>query len=423
MKNIKHIGIAGVLSLTVLLSGCGGSEPSSELPQTSEAPEVTSKPQSTEPEAPSAESSAPESASTTSSEQEPAPETAESGEEILGTLTVDSPNEDAGYSADWLYGTWSTVSLNGTDYWDFADERGIDGEVQFIFDSEGCDVLRGSEGIIYKLDYKVTDSGVMLRDNESGTDSALTYNAAEDTLTLNDDGNTIVYIRGSNPRKNGAQSTAGEGMYGLWSVALINGEDFWTSDKLLPEQYGEFFVEINESGMRSINNDGFTKYFQLQPTDNGAEFIDDRDGMKYTLNYDSTGDTITCFQTDQPDGDKMTLKRGSNPKDGVKRNCEWLYGTWSAVTMNGKDYWTFAVENNLDNEAQLVFTPDYCFAFGEGGNTNKYSFTADSTGVTIHVSDSYDVACMYNSSTDRMMVNDEQAGQTVVVKRGTNPRS
>ena len=91
--------------------------------------------------------------------------------------------------------------------------------------------------------------------------------------------------------------------------------------------------------------------------------------------------------------------------------------------MNGKDYWTFAVENNLDNEAQLVFTPDYCFAFGEGGNTNKYSFTADSTGVTIHVSDSYDVACMYNSSTDRMMVNDEQAGQTVVVKRGTNPRS
>lgn len=424
MKSIKYIGIAGALSLTVLLSGCSGSEQTSEQSQTSAAPEVTTKPQSAAPQTTSAESSATESTVPESTAPDPEQETAEFSSDNSGTPEKEPPEASGGYSADWLYGTWSTLTLNGADYWDFADERGIDGEVQLVFDSEGCDVIRGSEGVVFELQYIVTDSGAEIWENESGDKAVLTYNAAEDTLSVDDGENNFVCIRGSNPRKNGAQNSAGEGLYGLWSTVTVNGEDFWTSDRFMQAQTGECLVEINESGFRAINNYECRGYFPLRPTDNGAEFTDPRDGLDYVLSYDAASDAVICYQKSQPEGDTMTLKRGTNPKDGAVRASEWLYGTWSAVTVNGEDFWSCADAKNYSNEAQLVFTPDYCYASEEDGSfAKKYSFTADGTGAAIHVTDSYNVTCMYNSVTDRIMVKDEQSQQTIVMKRGTNPRT
>ena len=117
----------------------------------------------------------------------------------------------------------------------------------------------------------------------------------------------------------------------------------------------------------------------------------------------------------------MVMKRGSNPKPGTQNNCGWLYGTWSAVTVNGKDFWAYAQANGIDYEWQLVFATDTCFAIA--GDTNKTSYTVDGDIVTVSVGISTSQTAMYNSTTDMLMLNDEQAGQTIVMKRGTNPRS
>lgn len=422
----RYIAIAGALALSVLLSGCSGSNVTSvDSSQNSGSAEVTSKSQTPQQEA---DNEAPVQSDTTavptvesSRAESTAAPAGESEEEILGTLTMDSPSVNVDYPADWLYGTWSTVSLNGYDYWEYADLRGFDGEVQMIFSSDGGKVTRGSEGVIVEFTFKVTDSGVTITDKLDGSSSELTYDPAADTLTSTDDDVTVVFIRGANPRDSGAENPVGEGIYGLWSVSLVNGEDFWTSDRMAPEQSGECFVEINESGLRAIDNYDVTEYFKVRPTDNGAEFTDSRDGQDYVLTYDETADTITTFQKSQPNGDTMVMKRGSNPKPGTQNGCGWLYGTWSAVTVNGQDFWAYAQESGIDCEWQLVFSLDICFVIS--GDTAKCSYTADGSSVTILSGISTSQNAMYNSSTDMLMLNDEQAGQTIVMKRGTNPRS
>ncbi|MGN1340675.1 MAG: hypothetical protein ACI4WS_10315 [Oscillospiraceae bacterium] len=420
----RYIGIAGALALSVLLSGCSGSSESSGSSQTSGSAEVVSGTETSQPE----ESTAPvdaydlaPAASTAETAPIQQPEVpAEETEEIPAAQTTESPAANVDYPADWLYGTWSTLTLNGYDYWEYADEQGIDGEVQLIFSSDGVKVTRGSEGVVDEFSYTVTDSGVAITDKESGDTKELTYDPAADTLSFAKNNDTVVYIRGTNPRYPGAESHVGEGIYGLWSVVTLNGEDFWTSDRMVPEQSGESFIEINESGLRTIDNYG-TDYYEMRLTDTGAEFTTTRDGEDYVLTYDETSDTITAFQKSQPDGDTMVMKRGSNPKPGTQSDCGWLYGTWSAVTVNGQEFWTYAQENGIDFEWQLVFSSDTCFAIAE--DTYKTSYTVDGNTVTVLSGVSTSQTAMYNSSTDMLMLNDEQAGQTIVMKRGTNPRS
>lgn len=421
----RYIGIIGALALSVMLTACsGGSVSSVDSSQNSDSAEVTSNTQTpqqkTGSDIPPQEDAAGASTSEDSAAERHESPTAESAEEILGTLTMELPGDSGGYSADWLYGTWSALTLNGSDYWEFADAQGIDGEVQMSFGSDGGKVTKGSDGVVVEFTFKVTDSGVAITDKESGDRSEFTYNPAGDTLTSTDDDVTVVFIRGANPRKSGAESAVGEGIYGLWSAVTVNGEDFWTSDRMAPEQSGECFIEINESGLRTINNYA-TDYYEVRLTDTGAEFTNPRDGEDYVLTYDETSDTITAFQKSQPEGDTMVMKRGSNPKPGTQNSCGWLYGTWSAVTVNGQDFWAYAQVNGIDYEWQLVFATDTCF--GIAGDTNKTSYTVDGNTVTVFSGVSTSQTAMYNSTTDMLMLNDEQAGQTIVMKRGTNPRS
>lgn len=421
----RYIGIIGALALSVMLCGCsGGNSSVTDSSQTSGGTESVSNAEIPQPE----DSSAPDedkndtpALSTVEIPPEQKEPTAEETEdEILGTLTMESPDVSVDYPADWLYGTWSTLTLNGCDYWEYADEQGFDGEMQMIFSSDGGEVTRGSDGVILEFSYTVTDSGVTITGNQDGRSSELTYDSAADTLTSVDDDVTAVFIRGANPRNSGTESSVGEGIYGLWSAVTLNGEDFWTSDRIVTEQSGECFIEIDESGLRTTDNYA-TDCYAVRLTDTGAEFTTPRDGVDYVLTYDKASDTITAFQKSQPEGDTMTLKRGSNPKPGTQNNCGWLYGTWSAVTVNGQEFWAYAQENGIDFEWQLVFSSDTCFAIAE--DTNKSSYAVDGNTVTVFSGVSTSQTAMYNSATDMLMLNDEQAGQTIVMKRGTNPRS
>lgn len=423
----RYIGIIVVLTLSVLISGCSdGNVSGTDSSHTSGSAEVTSNVQEVQPEEITADSDLPD-VTTAAPTEESAPEQLpdvpqeDTEEEILGTLTLEAPAQSSGYSAEWLYGTWSALSLNGFDYWEYADEQGIDGEMQLIFGSDGVKATRGSEGVVGEFSYTVTDSGVAITDSESGDTGELTYDPATDTLSLRKNNDSVVYIRGENPRKSGAEISAGAGIYGLWSTVTVNGEDFWTSDRMAPEQSGECFIEINESGFRAINNYEATDYYEVSLTDTGTEFTTTLNGEEYVLTYDETSDTITAFQRSQPDGDTLVMKRGSNPKPGTQSGYGWLYGTWSAVTVNGKDFWTYAREDGIDNEWQLVFSSDTCFTIAE--DTNKTRYTVDGDIVTVYYGVSSSQTAIYNSSTDMLMLNDEQAGQTIVMKRGTNPRS
>lgn len=422
----RLITLAGVLAISAALSGCSGSNVTrvESTPESSEAVTSstvnTTKPKSDSESVPVQDDTSTVVSVESSGAELPPASAEETEEEILGTLTIESPTANVDYPADWLYGTWSAFTLNGNDYWEFADQQGIDGEVQMIFGSDGGRFTRGSEGVIMEFTYKVTDSGVILTDKESNDVIELTYDPAADALTMLDDDLTAVFIRGGNPRESGTEIPVGEGVYGLWSVSTLNGEDYWESDAFA-EIVGESFLEINESGLRTINNYETTDYCEVRLTDTGAEFTDTRYDEEYVLTYDEASDTLICFLKSEPQGDIMVMKRGSNPKPGTQNDCGWIYGTWSAVTVNGQDFWTFAQEEDIDYEWQLVFSTDTCFAIGD--DTAKCGYSVDGDIVTVLSGVSTTQTAMYNSSTDMLMLNDEQAGQTIVMKRGTNPRS
>ena len=169
----RYIGIIGALALSVMLTACsGGSVSSVDSSQNSDSAEVTSNTQTpqqkTGSDIPPQEDAPGASTSEDSAAARHEAPTAESDEEILGTLTMELPGDSGGYSADWLYGTWSALTLNGSDYWEFANAQGIDGEVQMIFGSDGGKVTKGSDGVVVEFTFKVTDSGVAITDKESG---------------------------------------------------------------------------------------------------------------------------------------------------------------------------------------------------------------------------------------------------------------
>lgn len=113
---MKKYMAAAVLITIVLAAGCTGnasSQSESSSQTDSSTAEVTTSAAPTE---------QPEEAPVTEAVPEPAETTAAQTE---ATQDTSAPEEQGGYIADWIYGTWSAVSVNGQDYWDYAFANGL----------------------------------------------------------------------------------------------------------------------------------------------------------------------------------------------------------------------------------------------------------------------------------------------------------
>ena len=110
------------------------------------------------------------------------------------------PQPEAGldYIADWIYGTWSVISVNGQDYWEYAAQNDEDQEKMMIFTAQGVDITSGDR-VLRTLSYRITDEGAEIRDTD-GEIIMMTYSPQDDTLTFTADGYTTVVKRGTNPK-------------------------------------------------------------------------------------------------------------------------------------------------------------------------------------------------------------------------------
>ena len=102
------------------------------------------------------------------------------------------------YIADWIYGTWSVISVNGQDYWEYAAQNDEDQEKMMIFTAQGVDITSGDR-VLRTLSYRITDEGAEIRDTD-GAVILMTYSPQDDTLTFTADGYTTVVKRGRNPK-------------------------------------------------------------------------------------------------------------------------------------------------------------------------------------------------------------------------------
>ncbi len=310
MKKTNHIVISGILALTVLLSGCAGNAESSEDSQTPEMPELTSsEPQSSEPEASTdeSESSAPESTEPEVISDASAAEESDAGSDIPVTTSSDIPDVTGGYMADWIYGTWSNISVNGQDFWDYADEMGLDGEYQLVFDSTSCQRVSGSKGVDYTYTYQITDDGVVLYDEDMTVWCSFVYDPSKDILTYSDGENYTEFKRGTNPRKEASENYEAGWIYGTWSVITVDGQDFW---KWADENdiSSELMLEFDSDGVRALPSADDSEKMKYRITDDGAVITYEYGDVVMT--YDSSNDTLTM--TDG--GIVYVMKRGTNPR-------------------------------------------------------------------------------------------------------------
>ena len=185
----KYMAAAVLISYIVLAAGCTGSASSqseSSLQTDSSTAEVTTSAAPTE---------QPEEVSETEAVPEPAETTAAQTE---ATQDTSAPEEQGGYIADWIYGTWSVISVNGQDYWEYAAQNDEDQEKMMIFTAQGVDITSGDR-VLRTLNYRITDEGAEIRDTD-GAVILMTYSPQDDTLTFTADGYTTVVKRGTNPK-------------------------------------------------------------------------------------------------------------------------------------------------------------------------------------------------------------------------------
>ena len=102
------------------------------------------------------------------------------------------------FIADWIYGTWSVISVNGQDYWEYAAQNDEDQEKMMIFTAQGVDITSGDR-VLRTLSYRITDEGAEIKDTD-GAVILMTYSPQDDTLTFTADGYTTVVKRGTNPK-------------------------------------------------------------------------------------------------------------------------------------------------------------------------------------------------------------------------------
>ncbi len=456
----KKYFAAALLSAAVLLSGCAGNVSRVEDQQDS-AGDSSSDMRDSEvstPKSPETDKAV-QASSAGSDESDDAGETVdavlgalteESAEEVLGTLTIESPWGADGYSADWLYGTWSVISVNDQDFWEYADANGFENEYQLTFDSSGGARAIGVNGDEFLYRYRVTDNGARLYDDQLEVKvGSLTYDPDTDLITMTDTYNNFVMKRGSNPRGGTGENSGADWIYGVWSVTEADGQDYWKwVDENHPEM-GESIIEFTADGARSYSYDREDDRFFLSDmmkfsvTGSSVVMTDEygdvytltydsaKDliyGDVYTLTYDSANDLITASETE--DDHALTLKRGTNPRSGEKSATEWVYGTWSISSVNGKDYWTFADEEGIWTEKQLVFLPDYCLTLDESLSDYNKMWKCYSDGSQVIIvgdiitgDDEGEICVQYNSATDMIRLTSEEQNMVVVMKRGSNPRT
>ena len=206
---MKKYMAAAVLITIVLAAGCTGNDSSqseSSSQTDSSTAEVTTSAAPTE---------QPEEVSETEAVPEPAETTAALTE---ATQDTSAPEEQGGYIADWIYGTWSAVSVNGQDYWDYAFATGLTEQLQLIFNSEEVLVRNGTVGIEQEYSYAITDAGADIYYSWGEKFVTLTYDPSADTLTMIDEAdNFAVFKRGEYPQSAEVDYIA-DWIYGTWSV-------------------------------------------------------------------------------------------------------------------------------------------------------------------------------------------------------------
>ena len=287
---------AMTLAAGIMLTGCSGGNESPE-PQKPDSSEISEVAQDTESTAEPSEITQP--AEPDSAEVSTEPQTASPAE-------TSEPEET--YIADWIFGTWSVAAVNDKEYWQWADENGIDGERQLIFDSELCRSLDGSGGIADELTYTITDEGAELFSQDGTLWGKMTYDQQADILLLSDGEIEMILRRGENPRQE-QQNSGGyiaDWIYGTWTAVSIDGQPFgeWAEQNGVTEQYK---LKFTPRGCVASGSDEVLRY---SITDEGAE-VYNADGSTSVLIYDYINDTLNV--TD--DGVTGVFKRENGIQD------------------------------------------------------------------------------------------------------------
>ena len=291
----KYMAAAVVISYIVLAAGCTGSASSqseSSSQTDSSTAEVTTSAAPTE---------QPEEAQVTEAVPEPAETTAAQTE---ATQDTSAPEEQGGYIADWIYGTWSAVSVNGQDYWDYAFANGLTEQLQLIFNSEEVLVRNGTVGIEQEYSYAITDAGADIYYSWGEKFLTLTYDPSADTLTMIDEAdNFAVFKRGEYPQPEAGLDYIADWIYGTWEVISIDGQEYWDDeDQKLEMTFTANGVDVTRNGEVLV-----TMSYRI--TDEGAE-LRDTDGTVYPVVYSPADDTLTI----SGNGYTEVAKRGTNPK-------------------------------------------------------------------------------------------------------------
>lgn len=236
---------------------------------------------------------------------EPAETTAAQTE---ATQDTSAPEEQGGYIADWIYGTWSAVSVNGQDYWDYAFANGLTEQLQLIFNSEEVLVRNGTVGIEQEYSYAITDAGADIYYSWGEKFLTLTYDPSADTLTMIDEAdNFAAFKRGEYPQSAEVDYIA-DWIYGTWSVISVNGQDYWEYAVQNDEDQEKMMI-FTAQGVDITSGDRVLRTLNYRITDEGAE-IRDTDGAVILMTYSPQDDTLTFTA----DGYTTVVKRGRNPK-------------------------------------------------------------------------------------------------------------
>lgn len=299
---MKKYMAAAVLITIVLAAGCTGNASSQD--------ESSSQPDSSTAEVTATTSAAPteqpEEAPVTETVPEPAETTAA---QTVATQDTSAPEEQGRYIADWIYGTWSAVSVNGQDYWDYAFANGLTEQSQLIFNSEEVLVRNGTVGIEQEYSYAITDAGADMYYSWGEKSLTLTYDPSADTLTMIDEAdNFAVFKRGEYPQPEAGLDYIADWIYGTWSVISVNGQDYWEYAAQNDEDQEKMMI-FTAQGVDITSGDRVLRTLSYRITDEGAE-IRDTDGAVILMTYSPQDDTLTFTA----DGYTTVVKRGTNPK-------------------------------------------------------------------------------------------------------------
>lgn len=299
---MKKYMAAAVLITIVLAAGCTGNA-SSQDESSSQTDSSTAEVTATTSAAPTEQ---PEEAPVTEAVPEPAETTAAQTE---ATQEMPAPEEQGGYIADWIYGTWSAVSVNGQDYWDYAFANGLTEQSQLIFNSEEVLVRNGTVGIEQEYSYAITDAGADIYYSWGEKFLTLTYDPSADTLTMIDEAdNFAVLKRGEYPQPEAGLDYIADWIYGTWSVISVNGQDYWEYAAQSDEDQEKMMI-FTAQGVDITSGDRVLRTLSYRITDEGAE-IRDTDGAVILMTYSPQDDTLTFTA----DGYTTVVKRGTNPK-------------------------------------------------------------------------------------------------------------